>query len=257
MLDRPWPRSATFTSASLDVTVSGGPYVVEHVEQVPRARTPLLGNVPAIVSAATRSGCGRLGCGPGSGGPSMAAAAAAQRGDAAGAAEALGSTCATSRDRRAAGPDRPGRAGGGRRRPARAPPRLPRARAADLAVQLGETGPLDEAALAERMLRRARRLLLRAQHGAGGAAARRSGSSSPTIRRSSAAKGRRTTWRCSCTSTASAGWRTPASARATSTRCRSARARPDRAVHLHARARGRAARGGWASTSGARSAASG
>ena len=136
---------------------------------------------------------------------------------------------ATQRDRRAAGPDRARR---GPRRPSTActssTARTWRACPyEDIAVQLGETGPLDEAALAARVLRRRpRRLLLRAQHGAGGAAARGAGSSSPTTRRSSAAKARRTTWRCWSTSTASAGWPTPASARASSTRCRSARARP-------------------------------
>ena len=143
-------------------------------------------------------------------------------------ARSRGSLSIGGRDRRAAGPDRArSRARG---RPSTACSRLHRAYLArvpyeDLAVQLGETGPLDEAALAARVLqRRPRRLLLRAQHGAGGAAARASGSSSPTTRRSSAAKARRTTWRCSCTSTASAGSPTPASARASSTRCRSARA---------------------------------
>ena len=76
----------------LEVTVSGGPYVVEHVEQVPRAKTPLLGNVvPVIVSAADPE---RLRIDwdavPELADRAMASAAAAQRGDAAGAAEALG-----------------------------------------------------------------------------------------------------------------------------------------------------------------------
>ena len=96
----------------------------------------------------------------------------------------------------------------------------------DLAVQLGETAPLDEAALIGAAARRT---------GAAATASSstrcwrrccaRSGSSSPTTRRWSAARGRSTTWRCSCTSTVSAGWPTPGWARATWTRCRSARAR--------------------------------
>jgi hypothetical protein len=79
----------------LEVTIGGGaPYEVDHVEQVPQAKTPILGlALPVIVSASEPA---RLRIDwdavPDTADRALASAAAAQRGDATGAAEALGFT---------------------------------------------------------------------------------------------------------------------------------------------------------------------
>ncbi len=79
----------------LKVSVPGqDDYVVEHTETVPHAKSPALGNVvPVSVSAKDRKKLQIVWSGvPDLADRARASAAAAQRGDAAGAAEALGFT---------------------------------------------------------------------------------------------------------------------------------------------------------------------
>ena len=128
----------------------------------------------------------------------------------------------------------------------------------DLAVQLGETGPLDEAALAvarpaataaAATASSSTRVLAALLRGVGFVVTHHQavvGGEGPTNHMALLVH-----------STASAGWPTPASARASSSRCRSARAATSSGRSPTRWSASPAARGGSASTSGARSAASG